>query len=137
MNRQQAKDLLPIIQGYVDGKKIEKRPKGRYDVEWQETVLPAFNPHTCDYRIKPEPKYRPFANAEECWREMQKHQPFGWIKKTCGHCNFLHIMELYSTGILINNVDSFGSFRNLIKTYGSAFAETTFADGTPFGIKEE
>lgn len=137
MNRQQAKDLLPIIQGYVDGKKIEKRPKGRYDVEWQETVLPAFNPHTCDYRIKPEPKYRPFANAEECWREMQKHQPFGWIKKTCGHCNFLHIMELYSTGILINNVDSFGSFRNLIKTYDSAFAETTFADGTPFGIKEE
>lgn len=137
MNRIQAKDLLPIIQGYVDGKKIEKRPKGRYDVEWQETVLPAFNPHTCDYRIKPEPKYRPFANAEECWREMQKHQPFGWIKKTCGHCNFLHIMELYSTGILINNVDSFGSFRNLIKTYDSAFAETTFADGTPFGIKEE
>lgn len=53
MNRQQAKELLPIIQGYVDGKKIEKRPKGRYDVEWQETVLPAFNPHTCDYRIKP------------------------------------------------------------------------------------
>ena len=137
MNRQQAKELLPIIQGYVDGKKIEKRPKGRYDVEWQETVLPAFNPHTCDYRIKPEPKYRPFKNAEECWQEMQKHQPFGWIKKTCGHCNFLHIMELYSTGILINNVDSFGSFRNLIKTYDSAFAETTFVDGTPFGIKEE
>lgn len=137
MNRLQAKDLLPIIQGYVDGKKIEKRPKGRYDVEWQETVLPAFNPHTCDYRIKPEPKYRPFANAEECWQEMLKHQPFGWIKKTCGDCNFLHIMELYSTGILINNVDSFGSFRNLIKTYDSAFAETTFADGTPFGIKEE
>lgn len=137
MNRQQAKDLLPIIQGYVDGKKIEKRPKGRYDVEWQETVLPAFNPHTCDYRIKPEPKYRPFKDAEECWREMQKHHPFGWIKKTCGDCNFLHIMELYSTGILINNVDSFGSFRNLIKTYDSAFAETTFADGTPFGIKEE
>ena len=136
MNRQQAKELLPIIQGYVDGKKIEIRPKGRYDVEWQETVLPAFNPHTCDYRIKPESKYRPFANAEECWQEMQKHQPFGWIKKTCGHCNFLHIMELYSTGILINNVDNFGSFRNLIKTYDFAFAETTFADGTPFGIKE-
>ena len=136
MKRQQAKELLPIIQGYVDGKKIEKRPKGRYDVEWQETVLLAFNPHTCDYRIKPKPKYRPFANAEECWQEMQKHQPFGWIKKTCGHCNFLHIMELYSTGILINNVDNFGSFRNLIKTYDFAFAETTFADGTPFGIKE-
>ena len=89
------------------------------------------------YRIKSEPKYRPFKNAEECWQEMLKHQPFGWVKKTCGNCNFLHIMELYSTGIVINNVDNFGCFKNLIKTYNVAFVETTFADGTPFGIKEE
>lgn len=33
-----------------------------------------------EYRIKPEPKYRPFKDAEECWNEMQKHQPFGWTK---------------------------------------------------------
>ena len=32
------------------------------------------------FRIKPEPKYRPFENAEECLAEMQKHQPFGWVK---------------------------------------------------------
>ena len=31
-----------------------------------------------DYRIKPE--YRPFANAEECWCEMLKHKPFGWVE---------------------------------------------------------
>lgn len=30
-----------------------------------------------EYRIKPEPKYRPFKDAKECWQEMQKHQPFG------------------------------------------------------------
>lgn len=137
MNRQQAKDLLSIIQAFAEGKQIERRDVGSFNCGWKETKLPAFNPAVSDYRIKPEPKYRSFKNAEECWQEMQKHQPFGWIKKTCGHCNFLHIMELYSTGILINNVDSFGSFRNLIKTYDSAFAETTFADGTPFGIKEE
>lgn len=46
-------------------------------------------------------------------------------------------MELYSTGIVINNVDNFGCFKNLIKTYNVAFVETTFVDGTPFGIKEE
>lgn len=33
-----------------------------------------------DYRIKPEPKFRPFKDAEECWQEMLKHQPFGWVK---------------------------------------------------------
>mgnify|MGYP007087798174 CR=1 FL=1 len=68
---------------------------------------------------------------------MLKHQPFGWVKKIHGHCNFLHIMELNHKGIIINNVDIFGSFRNLIKSYNHAFKEITFADGTPFGIKEE
>ena len=135
MNKQQAKELLPIIQAFVEGKTIEFRNKSFK--EWTEIENPSFDPTITNYRIKPEPKYRPFKNAEECWQEMQKHQPFGWVKKTCGNCNFLHIMELYSTGIVINNVDNFGCFKNLIKTYNVAFVETTFADGTPFGIKEE
>lgn len=127
MNRQQAKELLPIIQGYVDGKKIEKRPKGRYDVEWQETVLPAFNPHTCDYRIKPESKYRPFANAEECWQEMLKHKPFGWVKAS--HGQFL-ITGLRKDGVAFGINDNWQDYNYMFKSY-------TFADGTPFGIKEE
>ena len=135
MNRERAKELLPIIQAFVKGKTIEFRERGC--TLWTESISPIFNFAIFEYRIKPEPKYRPFKDAVECWQEMQKHQPFGWVKKTCGNCNFLHIMELYSTGIVINNVDNFGCFKNLIKTYNVAFVETTFADGTPFGIKEE
>lgn len=135
MTREDAKDLLPIIQAFVKGKTIEFRERGC--TLWTESISPIFNFAIFEYRIKPEPKYRPFKDADECWQEMQKHQPFGWVKKTCGNCNFLHIMELYSTGIVINNVDNFGCFKNLIKTYNVAFVETTFADGTPFGIKEE
>ena len=127
MNRQQAKELLPIIQGYVDGKKIEIRPKGRYDVEWQETVLLAFNPHTCDYRIKPESKYRPFANAEECWQEMLKHKPFGWVKAS--HGQFL-ITGLRKDGVAFGINDNWQDYNYMFKSY-------TFADGTPFGINEE
>ena len=140
MNREQAKELLPIIQAFAEGKIIQsRRINGMWiDLEMKTALnIISLIDEPQKYRIKPEPKYRPFANAEECWQEMQKHQPFGWVKKTCGHCKFLHIMEVYSTGIVINNVDSFGNFRNLIKTYNSAFAETIFADGTPFGIKEE
>lgn len=133
MTRGETVERIKVMQAFVEGKQIQYKDS---DGNWKDVNDPMWS-SVNEYRIKPESKYRPFANAEECWREMQKHQPFGWIKKTCGHCNFLHIMELYSTGILINNVDSFGSFRNLIKTYDSAFAETTFADGTPFGIKEE
>lgn len=134
MTREEAKEFYPILQAYAEGKTLQVKSP---EFGWTDCLHPSFDCKPNVYRIKPEPTYRPFKDAEECWNEMLKHQPFGWIKKTCGHCNFLHIMELYSTGILINNVDNFGSFRNLIKTYDSAFAETTFADGTPFGIKEE
>ena len=140
MNREQAKELLPIIQAFAEGKIIQsRRINGMWiDLEMKTALnIISLIDEPQKYRIKPEPKYRPFKNAEECWQEMQKHQPFGWVKKTCGNCNFLHIMELYSTGIVINNVDNFGCFKNLIKTYNVAFVETTFADGTPFGIKEE
>lgn len=76
---------------------------------------------------KIEPKYRPFANNEECWKEMQKHQPFGWIKSNVDK-------HLYSILAIINNgcvlIDrSIISFQHFYKY-------NTFADGTPFGIKE-
>lgn len=132
MTIEETKERIAVMQAYVDGKQIQVESS---DSKWADVPEPSWSING-NYRIKPEPKYRPFKDAEECWQEMLKHQPFGWIKKTCGHCNFLHIMELYSTGIVINMVDNFGCFKNLLETYGLAFAEITFADGTPFGVKE-
>lgn len=115
MNREQAKDLLPIIQAFVEGKTIEFRERGC--TLWTESVSPIFNFAIFEYRIKPGLKYRPFANAEECWQEMQKHQPFGWVKTDEGYEQIWHV----------NKGDDFNA---TLKT-------CTFADGTPFGIKEE
>ena len=139
MTREETKELIAenriaVMQAYIDGKQIQFF--NEYTGEWKNIHTPNWLRDT-SYRVKPEPKYRPFKDADECWQEMLKHQPFGWTKKTCGHCNFLHIMELYSTGIVINMVDNFGCFKNLLKTYGLALAEITFADGAPFGAKEE
>lgn len=79
MDRNQAKQLLPIIQAYVEGKTIQSRcVKGDTSL-WYDEEDPSFD-DDFEYRIKSEPKYRPFANAEECWAEMQKHPPFGWVK---------------------------------------------------------
>lgn len=132
MTIEETKERIAVMQAYVDGKQIQVESS---DSKWADVPEPSWSING-NYRIKPEPKYRPFKDADECWQEMLKHQPFGWTKKTCGHCNFLHIMELYSTGIVINMVDNFGCFKNLLETYGLAFAEITFADGTPFGVKE-
>ena len=131
MTREEAKALLPIIQGYVDGKNIEIRRKGKYDAEWKETHEPSFTPSLCDYRLKPEPKYRSFKNAEECWQEMLKHQPFGWIKSKEDVC--------YS---MITGVDVVGEKKYVsisgdhIWSFDETMRKYTFADGTPFGIRE-
>lgn len=135
MTKEDIAECIKVMQAYVEGKQIQYVDSETED--WADIESPIWNWDTYDYRIKPEPEYRPFKDADECWQEMLKHQPFGWTKKTCGHCNFLHIMELYSTGIVINMVDNFGCFKNLLETYGLAFAEITFADGAPFGVKED
>lgn len=124
MNRIQAKELLPIIQAFAEGKTVEyKIEKG-----WVQTNVPTFNPYLWEYRIKPEPKYRPFANAEECWQEMQKHQPFGWLKhKTDNVYSFISKIDKDCCYFAVN---VYWGFDTLFKT-------KTFIDGAPFGIKEE
>ena len=125
MNREQAKELLPIIQAFAEGRKIEYRNSLGV---WIDCDGIMFNWPPKDYRIKPEPKYRPFANAEECWQEMQKHQPFGWIKyKTDNVYSFIVKVDKDYVYLAVN---VYWSFDTLLKKY-------TFADGTPFGIKEE
>lgn len=81
MNRQQAKELLPIIQAYAEGKTIQVKASDNlwYEYNGNNNKL-KFDSDPQNYRIKPEPKYRPFVDKEECWQEMLKHQPFGWIK---------------------------------------------------------
>ena len=78
MNRKQAKDMLPIIQALAEGKHIQLKDKtGNWmDIDFINVEL--CNPNV--YRIKSEPVYRPFNNTKECWNEMQKHQPIGWVK---------------------------------------------------------
>lgn len=116
MNRQQAKALLPIIQAFAEGRPIERKGKS-VTSKWKEVIEPTFYIDMSEYRIKPEPKYRPFKDAEECWQEMLKHQPFGWVKTDEGYEQVWHV----------NKGDDFNA----------TFKTCTFADGTPFGIKEE
>ena len=82
-----------------------------------------------DYRIKPE--YRPFANARECWEEMQKHQPFGWVKCKDGSTTnkFMFICDISDKDATFNNCIEF--------TYDDFLEDYVFADGTPFGVKIE
>lgn len=132
MDRNQAKEFYPILQAFAEGKVIETRTDPstlkRKDTpnDWTEMKEIVYWNNT-EYRIKPEPKFRPFKDAEECWAEMQKHQPFGWLKsKENGYYSFITMLN---NRFRLNGYDGWW-FDDTIKKF-------TFADGTTFGVKED
>ena len=134
MTREQAKELLPIIQAFAEGKHIQWRNhcKNWIDIDERDGLNTEFP--LSIYRIKPEPKYRPFKTQEECWNEMLKHQPFGWVKsKKTGSVGLIGTLYTKDEVLMIiwatNEVNSFSSF--------DVFNDYVFTDGEPFGIKEE
>ena len=132
MTREEAKELLPLIQAFSEGKTIQSRCITDETSLWWNNNNPTFWADGFDYRIKPEPKYRPFRNIEECWQEMQKHQPFGWIKdKNDGHYSMVTTVDAAEGEKHISiSGDYLCSLDETMSLY-------TFADGTPFGINIE
>lgn len=128
MTREEARKAAEVMLAYADGKDVEFLTSN--DDKWQlfqgdnEEGHLDFIFSRYKYRIKQEPTYRPFKDKEECWAEMQKHQPFGWV-------NFRGLRRiiicLYEFGFSTNVADW---------TYDEGLREFTFADGTPFGVKE-
>ena len=130
MNREEARKAAEVMLAYADGKEVEwshQDGNGCW-LRWVKIDSPGFNWIDNDYRIKSESKYRPFQSAEECWQEMQKHQPFGWIKVSHGQFFVTGVRDTYA---------SFGCSKGNWERYDYIFDEYTFADGEPFGVKEE
>ena len=136
MNRKEAAELLPIIQAFAEGRDIEYRTKG-FNENWKKvTQIPALSFKSFEYRIKPDPTYRPFKTQEECWNEMLKHQPFGWVKsKDKGYFHLIGLVQFASE--LEDVMITFATSENLARSSHSIYENYIFADGTPFGIKEE
>lgn len=130
MDREEAKELLPIIKAFADGKKIETR----YDIyDWTETEVLQLESNN-EYRIKPEPKYRPFNTAEECWNEMLKHEPFGFLSNT-DEPDYFSICRVFEEKGKPKITFASNPYSDFDTT--KVFDKYQFVDGTPFGIKEE
>lgn len=145
MRRKDVKKMLPIIQGYAEGKTIQwYKP---ISDEWVDIIggdninLEGLTQYECAYRIKPEPelepKYRPFKNAEECWNECLKHQPFGYVKskETLYGDVYHNIISVENDGVLITNANKITDSTNSNFVY--MFNAYEFIDDTPFGVKIE
>lgn len=128
LSKEKIKEFMPVIKALSEGKAVQWYDDNTdtwvdaYGIDLEESAK--------SYRIKPKPKYRPFKNADECWAEMQKHQPFGWLKRIGDNeYNLLTDVDgsVECEGV---RIDGDGYF------WDTANNEYTFADGTPFGIKE-
>ena len=115
MTKEEEKEVLHLVQAWAEGKTLQYS----FGDGWKDVNLEHMLCDILKYRIKPESKYRPFHNVEECWDEMQKHKPFGWLKAKTS-------TQIYS----VYEVSETSDWVYRFNTY-------TFADGTPYGIKEE
>ena len=139
MTIEETKERIAVMQAYVDGKQIQVESS---DSKWADVPEPSWSING-NYRIKPEPKYRPFKDAEECWQEMLKHQPFGWIKEKGDKPSYELLACVSENDEAPISFASYGSAVGMGVTvrsnceFSKTFNGFTFADGTPFGVKEE
>lgn len=146
MTREEAKRRAELYSALAEGKAIQVQNPVTSKWEYLDINKVGEFMEELNYRIKPEPKYRPFKSQEECWNEMLKHQPFGWIyskNRSCYYC----IISVEEDRIELSPREQSRSETRLkefyLKNYHCFFEEAlelfklTFADGTPFGIKEE
>ena len=127
MTREEAKELLPIIQAFAAGKQIQDSIEGLTDWVDTDEINLEYEGQKIKHRIKPELKYRPFKSQEECWNEMLKHQPFGWVKEISSEMLYL-INGISDMSIVI--MEDINSFKEAMNVY-------EFKDGAPFGVVEE
>lgn len=137
MTREETKELIAdnknriaTMQAYVDGKQIQYFDECTR--EWEDILTPSWL-RGLSYRVKPEPKYRPFKNADECWQEMLKHEPFGWVRNKFNHNGVI------ATIICLDSRKEFRIHTNFNhgNTSEDMINSFIFADGTPFGVKED
>ena len=127
MTREEAKRRAELYLALGDGKEIQVQ--NPVTCEWKYldiNQIDEFN-EELKYRIKPEPKYRPFKTQEECWNEMMKHQPFGWVKEISSEMLYLINGISDMSIVIMENIDSFKEAMNIYE----------FKDGAPFGVVEE
>lgn len=130
MTIEQVQQVLPLMQAFAEGKTIQTKNGSRWidiDSDKDQLILDSVVAYQDCFRIKPEHKYRPFKDAEECWQEMKNHQPFGWVKV---QGQYRTVVIRVADGVLqLDKADK-------ILYFDDGLRYLSFADGTPFGIKE-
>lgn len=124
MTKEQTKEAIKVMQAYADGEQIEiyEFSTGR----WADTTKPLWNWTSNNYRIKPEPKHRPYSFEEMC-EAVKKH---GTLVKLKDHDNVYNIFEFNWHYVVLKH--------EIIYPYNELLREVVWLDdNSPCGIMEE
>lgn len=119
----EIEEMIAIMEAAKEGKKIQIRDVGSFD--WFDIdTLPIWNWREYDYRVKPEPKVRPYENAKEFLDAMKEHGPF-----------ITRDDEVYKMALTVfddraNYETTFVEYEYLIEL------GYKWQDGTPCGVEE-
>lgn len=138
MTIEETKERIAVMQAYVDGKQIQGMCSNG---KWVYVPEPSWSINE-KFRVKPRSKYRPFKDADECWQEMLKHEPFGWVKEKDNKPSYRLLACISENNEAPVCFASYGSVNRGVvihssSQFGKMFNAFTFADGAPFGVKEE
>ena len=141
MTKEETAKYIKVMQAYANGEIIEEKRFSFDTAEWVESIDPSWQWYKFDYRIKPRDKYRPFKNVEECWKEMLKHQPFGWVKEKGDEPSYELLANVSENdeapiSFAVHGSVGMGIIDRPSIEFNEMFNAFTFADGTPFGIRE-
>lgn len=115
-----TEEMIKVMQGYVDGKDLQYRNK-KTGMDWEDVTNPVWEWYDYEYRIKPEPKYRPL-KPEELIELKGK-----WLKVKEGSLQAM-VHEIKHNSVMVGTYN-----RNANELLNS----WTYEDGTPVGKLEE
>ena len=132
MTTEEVKRRAELYSALAEGKTIQVK---NMDGEWTDVKPEKINyiSEELAFRIKPEPKYRPFKTQEECWEEMHKHPDFGWIMDN-GVIRQVLKVDRDKIYYLEYGYKRTGT---IYSSFEESCLSLKFTDGTPFGVREE
>jgi hypothetical protein len=122
MTREQWKERLPIIQAFVEGKEVQFQDKHGY---WMTIPGLNFDRHTDRYRIKPEPKLRPWKPEEV---------PVGGVIRRKSDGSRMLIINVFQSGVHVGDSTTPVGFDSLLKNFERFVG---FGECQPCGVQEE
>lgn len=119
--------MVSVMQAHSEGKAIEWKSISASDACWEVDAKPYWDWLNFDYRVKPEPKYRPYKDDKEFLKGLKEHGLYMTWKEG-GFMFIPHIVK--KDGINFSAGGTLYPWKDVVILH-------CWQDGSPCGVLEE